>query len=163
MGNYKNLEIDFVQRTLNLISQYENILHKYNYEQQYNYTLLINCLLGLVVLPKEKSLSYLPGDLLDDKMRKEMGIVNSTINSDYNTLRKLIVALRHSVSHFNINVISDLDDEFAIDQIIFEIDENNSKIQVANFRANELLPFIRYYATWLISNIKKFKPNESTK
>ena len=58
MGNYKNLEIDFVHRTLNLITQYENILHKYEYKEQYNYTLLINCLLGLVVVPKEKSLTY---------------------------------------------------------------------------------------------------------
>lgn len=157
MGNYKNLEIDFVHRTLNLITQYENILHKYEYKEQYNYTLLINCLLGLVVLPKEKSLTYLPADLLDDKMLKDMGLVYSIINPQFNTLRKLIVELRHSVSHFNIKVISDLDDEFAIDQIVFEIDHEKSKILVANFRANELLPFIRYYASWLLANIEKYK------
>jgi hypothetical protein len=161
MGNYKNIEIDFVQRTLNLIAQYESILHNYEYEKQYNYTLLINCLLGLIILPKEKSLSYLPGDLLDEKMKTDMGIRNSIINSEFNTLRKLIIALRHSISHFNINVISDLDNEFAIDQIIFEIDDNNLKVQVANFRADELLPFVRYYATWLLSNIKKYKNNDS--
>jgi hypothetical protein len=157
MGNYKNIETDFVQRTLNLISQYESTLHKYEYKEQYNYTLLINCLLGLVVLPNERSLSYLPGDLLDKKMRAEMGIEYSIINPEYNTLRKLIIGLRHSISHFNINVISDLDDAFEIDRIVFEVDDNNTKVQVANFRANELLPFIRYYATWLLSNIKNYK------
>ncbi|MDP1800990.1 MAG: HEPN family nuclease [Bacteroidota bacterium] len=56
MGNFKDIEIEFVQRTLNLISQYESSVHKLKLEEQYNYTLLINCLLGLIVLPKEKSL-----------------------------------------------------------------------------------------------------------
>jgi hypothetical protein len=156
MGNYKNIEVDFVQRTLNLLAQYESILHKYEYEEQYNYTLLINCLLGLIVLPKERSLSYLPQDLISAKIKGEMGLYNSIINPDFNSIHKLIKALRNSISHFNIKVISNLDDN-NIDQIIFEIDDNNSKIEVANFRANELLPFIRYYATWLLSNINKYK------
>ena len=157
MGNYKNLEIDFIQRTLDLIAQYESALYKYEYKEQYNYTLLINCLLGLIVLPKEKSLTYLPSNILDEKMRTEMGLINSVINTEYKTLSKLIIALRHSISHFNIQIISDLDDEFGIDQIIFEVDDEKSKIQVANFRANELLPFVRYYSNWLLSNIEKYK------
>jgi len=160
MGNYKNLENDFVQRTMELIAQYESIVYKFEYKNQYNYTLLINCLLGLVVLPKEKSLTYLPSNLLDEKLKKEMGLHHSIINSKYNTISKLIVALRHSISHFNIQVISDLDDEFAIDQIIFEKDYNQTKIHVATFRANELLPFLRYYASWLLSEINNKKQSK---
>lgn len=156
MGNYKNLEIDFVERTLNLIAQYESAQYKFEYHNQYNYTLLINCLLGLIVLPKEKSISHLPSVFLDQKLKTQMGLINSTINESYTNLKKLIIALRHSISHFNIKVISDLDEEQTIDQIIFEVDDNNMKIQVANFRANELLPFIRYYATWLLYNLKNF-------
>lgn len=38
MGNYRDLEYDFIERTLNLISQYEHMLHKYKFEEQYNYT-----------------------------------------------------------------------------------------------------------------------------
>jgi hypothetical protein len=47
MGNYKDLEYKFVERTLLLIAQYESTLHKFDFKEQYNYTLLINCLTGL--------------------------------------------------------------------------------------------------------------------
>lgn len=46
MGIYKDLEYGFIERTLNLIAQYESLLHKFKFEEQYNYTLLINCLTG---------------------------------------------------------------------------------------------------------------------
>lgn len=42
MGNYKNIEHDFIERTMNLIAQYEGIVHKYKFEEQYNFTLLLN-------------------------------------------------------------------------------------------------------------------------
>jgi hypothetical protein len=53
MGNYRDLEYEFVERTLLLIAQYESMLHKFDFKEQYNYTLLINCLTGLIVMPKE--------------------------------------------------------------------------------------------------------------
>lgn len=37
MGNYRNIEIDFIERTLDLISQYESILHKYKFDNQYKH------------------------------------------------------------------------------------------------------------------------------
>lgn len=118
MGNYKDIETEFVERTLGLISQYESMLHKYRFEEQYNYTLLINCLLGLVVLPKERTLSYLPNNtLLDNAFRKEMGIFASVFHPDIKELKELIVALRHSVAHFHIRVES-MDEQFHIDHII---------------------------------------------
>ena len=55
MGNYYQLEIDFVRRTLDLIEQYEHLKDQFPFEQQFNHTLLTNCLLGLIVLPKEKA------------------------------------------------------------------------------------------------------------
>jgi hypothetical protein len=157
MGNYKDIEIDFVERTLALIAQYERALHKYKFAEQFNYTLLINCLLGLIVLPKEKTLSHLPNNtLLDKTFRKEMGIEHSQFHVDIKELKSLIVALRHSVAHFNIRVES-VDNQFHIDQIIFEDPQKGKGYEVARFRANELLPFIRYYSSWLIHNLKRHK------
>lgn len=101
MGNYKNIEIDFIERTLGLIAQYEGILHRYNFEQQYNHTLLINCLLGLVVFPKEKAISYLPKERITSRLKGDMGIFISTFNEEYTDLKSLIVALRHAIAHFN--------------------------------------------------------------
>ncbi|HKR05529.1 MAG TPA: HEPN family nuclease [Bacteroidia bacterium] len=153
MGNYKNFEIDFLKRTLALISQYESILHKYNFNEQYNYTLLINCLLGLIIFPKANSLSYIPNQtLLDKKWREEMGLKNTLINPKYKNLKDLIIDLRNAVAHSDI-VIESSDNNNLIDQIIF----NDATDEIARFAANELLPFIRYYSSWVISNLEKHK------
>ena len=60
MGNFYQVEIEFVRRILNLVNQYEQLKELFDFEEQYNHTLLINCLLGLIILPKEKSLSFIP-------------------------------------------------------------------------------------------------------
>ena len=98
MGNYRNLEIDFVERTLKLISQYEIIMHNYEFNKQFNHTLLINCLLGLIVFPKEISIRYIPNERLLSKLKSEMGITNSVFNAEIIGLRELIIALRHSIA-----------------------------------------------------------------
>lgn len=106
MGNYKNFEVDFVDRTLRLIAQYETTLYKYDFERQFNYTLLVNCLMGLIILPKEKAISYLPNNRINAQLKQDMGIIQSTINSDIKDLKELIIALRHSIAHCNIDFIA---------------------------------------------------------
>lgn len=154
MGNYKNIEIDFIERTLGLIAQYEGILHKYNFEQQYNHTLLINCLLGLVVFPKEKAISYLPKERITSKLKGDMGIFISTFNEEYTDLKGLIVALRHSIAHFNIEFESENTD-FLIDKIVFKDKDKGDNYVVASFLPSELLSFIRYYGGWFIDTVRK--------
>lgn len=156
MGNYRNIEIDFIERTLGLISQYEVILHKFEFDKQYNHTLLINCLLGLVVFPKEKAISYLPKDRLSKELREEMGINESFINDEYVDLKSLIVALRHSIAHFNIEFESN-DDDFLIDRVVFKDREKGEDHIIASFVPVELLSFIRYYGSWFVSTVRKYK------
>lgn len=154
MGNYHDLEYEFVERTLHLISQYESLYHKYPFDEQYNYTLLINCLTGLIVMPKERTVSSIPGDRLLSSIKTEMGLKNTVINSDVTNLRDLIVALRHCVAHFSIEVKSH-DADFLVDEIIFYDNQKGQGYAVAKFKAPELLPFVRYYGSWLLSNMKK--------
>lgn len=156
MGNYKNLEIDFIGRTLNLISQYESELHKYEFVNQYNYTLLINCLMGIIVMPKERIFSRLPNERLTTKLKNEMGLFESTLDGKFKSIRDLIKGLRNSIAHFSIEIISKDHNEL-IDIIRFIDTDDHGKVQgiVAEFKAVELLPFIRYYGYWIISNLKK--------
>lgn len=157
MGNFRNLEIEFVQRTLELISQYEIYLNKLPFEQQYNYTLLINCLLGLIVMPKEKTITYLPKDVIDEKLKENMGILESVFNKDIILLNDLIINLRHSIAHFDISFESENQNEFLIDKIVFKNIEKGENYIVASFVPKELLNFIRYYGGWLIHNIDKYR------
>jgi hypothetical protein len=158
MGNYRNLEIEFIERTLHLISQYEDGMFKHKFEERYNHTLLINCLLGLIVMPKEKVISYLPNERLNDEFRKQMGIQYSTWHDTITDLRGLIEKLRNTVAHFDIKFESDDDAEFLIDHIVFKDTEKGENYVVASFVPQELLNFTRYYGNWLIDNIRKHRP-----
>jgi hypothetical protein len=156
MGNYRNIETDFIERTLELISQYESVLHTYEFERQFNHTLIINCLLGLIVFPKERAISYLPKEILDNNLKQKMGVVNSQFNSDLKDLRSLIISLRHSIAHFDIHFESD-NEEFLIDRILFKDKDEGDDYIIATFIPSELLSFIRYYGGWFVSIVRKYK------
>jgi len=153
MGNYHNLESDFIERTLRLIDQYYSVLDKYPFEEQFNYTLTINCLLGLIVMPKEKVITYVPTDRLTQENLAKIGVPSLEVNPKIRTLRDLIISLRHAVAHFDIRVISE-SDENLVDWLEFTDSESGGEI-VAKFRSNELLPFLRHYATCLMQNMER--------
>ncbi|NIJ55423.1 HEPN family nuclease [Dyadobacter arcticus] len=156
MGNYRNVEIDFIERTLELISQYEGLLYRFKFDKQFNYTLLTNCLLGIIVFPKEKAISFLPKDRITEKLRVTMGINESTINKDYVDLQSFVYALRNSIAHFNIEFESQ-NEEFLIDRIVFNDYQKAAGHVVASFVPVELLSFIRYYGSWFVSNARKYR------
>lgn len=157
MVNYKHFEIEFVERTLELITQYEVCMRKYPFEKQFNHTLLTNCLLGLIVIPKEKAISFLPKDRIVSTLKEQMGIVNSTINPDIKDLKDLILELRNSIAHSYFYFISK-DEKFLIDKIIFRNEYQENDYEIASFVPNELLNFIRYYGNWFVSNIRHYDP-----
>ena len=152
MGNYQDIEAEFIERTIRLIGQYYDVLDNYPFEEQFNYTLTINCLLGLIVMPKERVVSYIPNPRLTSDFRNEIGLQKTEFGEHVNSLRGLIQALRHSVAHFDITVISD-DSGNRIDWLEFRDSQDGERL-VANFRAEELLPFLRYYANCLLENMR---------
>jgi hypothetical protein len=156
MGNYKDLEYEFIERSLSLISQYESIAPNFDFKEQYNYTLLINCLLGLIVMPKERIVSYIPKKRLTQEFKKKIGLENSKVSNDIKNLKDLIIALRHSIAHFDIKVES-YNKDFLIDEIVFMDNSNCGNHEIVRFKAEELLPFIKYYSTWLMKNLKKYR------
>ena len=160
MGAYEDLEYEFVERSLKLIKQYDGIWPKFPFKEQYNYTLLINCLLGLIVMPKERIVHYIPKEKLTPETKKKIGIEDSWINDDIKDLKDLIISLRHSIAHFDIVVLSDEESKL-IDRIIFRKKKNNTINEIVKFRADELLPFITYYSNWLLKNLKEYRQNNN--
>jgi len=156
MGNYEDLEYEFIERSIALIKQYEGIYPQFDFKEQYNYTLLINCLLGLIVMPKERVITYIPRKRLTQDVKNEIGLKESWINSDIRNLKDLIIKLRHSVAHFDIRFESH-DNRQLIDEIIFKDKNNGTTYEIVKFKANELLPFINYYSDWLLQNIKRYR------
>jgi len=151
MGNYTDFEQDFVMRTMMLIDQYhEEIVPNKPLVEQFNYTLLLNCLLGLIVMPKERALSAIPTDRLTTDFKRSMGLENSTLPGAETSLRDLIIKMRHSVAHFDIEVVS-TDENKMFDIVNFK--DTESKDVFASFEASEVHLFLQFYTDCLHRNI----------
>ncbi|MBW8183561.1 HEPN family nuclease [Shewanella nanhaiensis] len=155
MGYYKELQEDFVSRTISLLRQYNEIIHQFKFEEQFNYTLAINCMLGLIVMPKEKVDTYIPNEELTPENRANMGLVETSIDESIRTLGELIQNLRHSIAHFDIVVHSDVSGEL-IDRLEFRGTKNQPE-SIANFKASEIFPFLCYYADKLSNNLEVYR------
>lgn len=93
-------EKDFMKRTLDLVK---------NYRGEFDATLLLNCLLGLLIVPRETSLQKIPADPIANLTN--WGISPASIisfgrrnrSNEYpDTLRGVVYSLRNSVAHFRI-------------------------------------------------------------
>lgn len=96
-------ERDFMQRTLEIVRQYRGA---------FDATLLINSLLGLLIIPSERTLNKIPEDPIGDL--EKWGISPTSILSfgktreqdeRPETLRLLVRRLRNAVAHFRIKPI----------------------------------------------------------
>lgn len=106
MEYLSNFESSFSSRTLDIIKNYDG-----DYDGDYDATLVINCLLGLLIVPNEKMLKSIPEDPLEEL--QQWGIdPKSIINPgrwpgaeklQVDNLRGLVTNLRHAVAHFNIS------------------------------------------------------------
>lgn len=107
MGFYENIESDFASRTLRIIDQYAKHISKG--PENYEVTLLVNCLLGLLVLSQQRQYDLIP-DVPLDKLA-EWKIQGSFIKAwgtvekgkpAPQTMRELVRRLRNSVAHFHL-------------------------------------------------------------
>ena len=97
---YENyFEQDFMRRTLTLVNDYGGNLDA---------TLLVNCLLGLLVLPKETLYEKIPKDDFDSLSK--WGIRSGSIkpgkcaygHEHQPNLRQVVKKLRNAVAHFKV-------------------------------------------------------------
>ena len=104
MSYLSDFEHSFMTRTLEILTSYKG---------EHDATLLINCLLGLLIVPKEAFPKAIPSDKFSTL--PNWGIDASSIhhagnatdnNREPATIRGLVVNLRHSVAHFDLNPVS---------------------------------------------------------
>lgn len=95
----------FMRRTLEIAQQYSG---------PYDATLLVNCLLGLLIVPKEALIEQIPltpfDSLLDWGIRPES--IKSVGKCEYQhehlpNLRQLVRRMRNAVAHFRIDPFSE--------------------------------------------------------
>jgi len=100
MSYLDDFERSFMQRTLEILQSYKG---------HFDATMLINCLLGLLVVPKERFLEAIPLDPV--RGLSKWGIKPASIkrigrktpkNPNPDTLRGIVYNLRNSVAHFRL-------------------------------------------------------------
>ena len=136
MGMYEQFETDFPKRTLKIIQQYEKLVPKGS--DNFEVTLLVNCMLGLLVLPHQHLNERIP-DVAMDQL-PDWNIQSAFIRSWGNqhqrqqyTLREFVHRLRNGVAHLRIQAEGSKTD---ITHLTFT-DRNGfeARIPVANLRA----------------------------
>lgn len=150
MGNYRDFEQDFVNRTIDLLDQYNQLIVNEPFERQFNYTLTLNCLLGLIVMPKERVINAIPNERLTNDFKQKMGVNCSELPGAETTLRELIVKMRHSIAHFDIEVES-IDEHHLVNFVNF-MDKDTRQVY-ARFHAEEIYPFLQSYALQLVDSL----------
>lgn len=104
MSNYKQQEFDFINRTKEIVKQYDSLVVKnreMRKEEKYDVTLFINCLVGLLILPEQHWFKNLPNTIISEA---EWGISESQvifIKEAKKTVKDVARHLRNSVSHYN--------------------------------------------------------------
>jgi hypothetical protein len=103
----KNPEQDFVMRTRELVDNYNN--------PDREFTHLLNCLMGLVIVPKETMLAALPASPisaiqwgLEGPPVVQWGQCSSCKGATTQDLKTLVTKIRHATAHFQIKCIADM-------------------------------------------------------
>lgn len=104
MDYEEKFELDFMSRSREIIEQYQG---------PYDATLLINCMLGLLVVPKETLFNDIPTIPFESltgwgiQPRSIMSIGKCNYGHEHlPNLRQLVLRMRNAVSHFRIKPFS---------------------------------------------------------
>jgi len=111
--NYENPVLDFAHRTRKNLEYIESCSRDAD-SLVYEFTQLINSLLGLLVFPKEKFWESLPETPLTDLVAKgwpDIKPVQGKLEED--NLRQLMRALRNGIAHFNLEFMTNKQNELS--------------------------------------------------
>ena len=138
---YKDVIRDFAIRTkknLEFIEKHSSIDSRN--PQVYEITQLINSLLGLIVFPREEYMSRIPKIPLPELVKQGWAVPKVTGNYiQAKNLRDLIYKLRHAVSHFNLEFISNSKGQISGVKVWnCDMKNNHEKIWEAELEIQEL-------------------------
>jgi hypothetical protein len=154
MSIYKKQEFDFILRTFKIIEQYQ--LLKLPKEENYEVTLMINCMVGLLVLPQQQWFSHLPKDLISTK---DWGIDPAHISfiKESKTVNEIAKHLRNALSHYNFTAFAGKSS--SITKIKFkDIDSRNGVLTFeATIPISNLMSFLKKISSSMLEIMKSNK------
>lgn len=137
MSHYLHQEFDFVERTKRIIEQYDSLTIPE--KDKFEVTLLLNCLVGLLILPQQNWYDNLPSEIIS---QKEWGITPEHISfikrGETKNIKDISRHLRNSVAHYRFKAFDNSSNK--ISRIKFEdFEQSGNKtfealIPLANLR-----------------------------
>lgn len=137
MSHYLHQEFDFVERTKKIIEQYDSLTIPE--KDKFEVTLLLNCLVGLLILPQQNWYDNLPSEIIS---QKEWGITPEHISfikrGETKNIKDISRHLRNSVAHYRFKAFDNSSNK--ISRIKFEdFEQSGNKtfealIPLANLR-----------------------------
>ncbi len=132
--------LEFMQRTLAVVQKYDG---------PHDMTNLLNCLLGLLIVPNERLFDLIPTDPIqtlakwgiDPKSIEQYGKCECG-NQYPQNLRQLVKSLRHAVAHFQIKPVNE-------DKKCVAFTFSNRTKFRATIRRDEMLTFVKRLAAHL--------------
>ncbi len=137
MSHYLHQEFDFVERTKRILEQYDSLTIPE--KDKFEVTLLLNCLVGLLILPQQNWYDNLPSEIIS---QKEWGITPEHISfikrGETKNIKDISRHLRNSVAHYRFKAFDNSSNK--ISRIKFEdFEQSGNKtfealIPLANLR-----------------------------
>lgn len=129
--NSPNTPKEFIQRTNQIIKQYKD-QEAYLGENYYDVTLNLNCMLGLVVLPRESKINSLQDKDIPAKIRHTLISVKDKKNKIINIkFKEYIIGLRNGIIHFGKNDSLKFENESGkISAVSIEGKTNNKRVDI---------------------------------
>jgi len=159
MSYYKQQEFDFVDRTKQIIEQYDNGIIPTE-KEKYEVTLFLNCLVGLLILPQQKWYDDLPTNITTSNDwgidEAEIKIIkNPNLKEEDKTIANIARHLRNSVAHYRFEVFSDEKKE--IQEIKFTDFKGKEKTFEAKISVESLRKFTEKLTDVLMKKMKQNK------
>ena len=155
MSHYKNQEFDFINRTRTIIEQYDKL--ELSKSERFEVTLLLNCLVGLLILPQQNWFDTLPIDLVS---QKEWGInpnhISTIKTGETKNVKDVARHLRNSVSHYRFKAFENKSND--ISSIKFEdYDPSNNKTFEAIIPISSIRQFTTKLTNTFVAEMEKQK------
>jgi len=154
MSEYKQQEYDFVSRTKEIINQYNSFPIPIN--EKYETTLLINCMVGLLIVPQQYWFKKLPTEIIS---KEKWGFDKTNIkdNNKGYSIKEIAVHIRNCLAHYRYVIFSNEKKE--ISHIIIEDYIDNAKTN-KTFEATISIDSLRTFADKLSSEFLKYMRTE---
>lgn len=153
MGYYTQQEFDFVQRTKKILEQYDSIDFSKNESEKYEITLLLNCFVGLLTLPKEHWYDKLPKTEIDEEGWGMSPDFIEDIEGNSKSIQQVARHLRNSIAHYRFTLIEDENGE--IGSIKFEDCKGHKSTLKAKIPVENIKLFLEKLSDWFLKDMKK--------